>query len=182
MVKASQIAVIQGAPTPVVQALLRQFVASLPPGVRVAGVVEGAADVGDGPCGADELVSLTDGRRFALQQDLGPGAVACRLDASGVVSACEAAQHGIAAGCDLVVLSKFGKIEAERSGLAPAFASAIEAGAPVLTSVSPRFMEAWDRFASPLYAVISPDLGAIEAWWRQACANHHEAKPQTAHA
>ncbi len=98
-------------------------------------------------------------------RDLGPGAVACRLDASGVVSAAEAVQQGIAAGCDLVILNKFGKIEAERSGLAPAFASAIEAGVPILTSVSPKFTEAWERFAAPLYVIVPPDADALDDWW-----------------
>jgi hypothetical protein len=79
-------------------------------------------------------------------------------------------RQGIAVGCDLVVLNKFGKIEAERSGLAPAFASAIEAGLPVLTSVSPRFAEAWDRFAAPLYVILPPDPDALDAWWRAARA------------
>ncbi len=169
MVSAAQIAVVQGAATPVVQGLLRAFVARVAPGVRVAGVVEDPLGPAEDPsCSAGELRNLTDGRRFTMQQDLGAGAVACRLNSAGVVSACDAAQQGIAAGCDLVVLSKFGKLEADRSGLAPAFASAIEAGLPVLTSVSPKFIEAWDRFAAPLYVILPPDLGAIEAWWRKA--------------
>jgi len=166
---AKQIGVVQGAPSAVVQALLRRFVARLPPGVRAAGVVEDEAVADDaGGCSAGELMSLSDDRRFAILQDLGASAVACRLDSAAVVSACEAVQQGIAGGCDLVVLNKFGKVEAERSGLAPAFASAIEAGLPVLTSVAPKLSEAWDRFAAPLYVILPPELEAIEAWWREA--------------
>ena len=161
-----RIAVVQGAATAVVQDLLRRFVAGLERDVRLAGVIEDPAPAAEGPCSGGDLRSLGDGRRFPLMQDLGPGAVACRLDAGGVVSAAEAVQQGIAAGCDLVILNKFGKIEAERSGLAPAFASAIDAGLPILTSVSPKFAEAWDRFATPLYIVLPPDAEALDAWWR----------------
>jgi hypothetical protein len=160
------IAVVQGAPTPLVQDLLRRFVAQLSPEVRVAGVIEEPAVASGDGCSAGDLRSLEDGRRFPLLQDLGPGAAACGLDAEGVVSACEAVQQSIRAGCDLVVLSKFGRLEAERSGLAQAFASAIDAGCPILTSVAPRFGDAWDRFAAPLYVILPADLGAIEAWWQ----------------
>ncbi len=163
-----QIGVVQGAPSAVVQALLREFVARLPPGVRAAGVVEDEAPPAESDCNAGELLSLSDGRRFPIMQDLGPVAVGCRLDSEGVVSACEAVLQGIDAGCDLVVLSKFGKVEASRSGLAPAFGRAIEAGLPVLTSVAPKMADAWDAFAAPFYVILPPELDAIEAWWRGA--------------
>jgi hypothetical protein len=159
------IAVIQGAATPVVQALMRQFIARLDPRVRAVGVVEDDIVADDGGCSAGELRSLGDGNRYSLLQDLGADAAACRLDSSAVVSACDVVQRDIAAGCDLVVLSKFGKVEAERSGLAPAFASAMESGIPILTSVAPRLGEAWDRFAAPFYVILPPELAAIEAWW-----------------
>ncbi|HVM99086.1 MAG TPA: DUF2478 domain-containing protein [Caulobacteraceae bacterium] len=170
MQRVKPIAVVQGAASSAVQELLRQFVAGLASDVRVAGVIEDPDTSGEGPCSAGDLRSLSDGRRFAIMQDLGADAVACRLDSEGVVTACEAVQRGVAAGCDLVVLSKFGKIEAERSGLAPAFADAIERGLPILTSMAPRFGEAWERFAAPLYVILPPDLAAIEAWWRAAGA------------
>ncbi|HZZ90039.1 MAG TPA: DUF2478 domain-containing protein [Caulobacteraceae bacterium] len=163
---ASQIAVVQGAAGAVVQGLLRAFVAGLPPSVRLAGVIEDPFTPQAGECAAGDLRSLSDGRRFQMMQDLGPGAAACRLDSDGVVSACEAVLQGIAAGCGLVVLNKFGKIEASRSGLAQAFAGALERGLPILTSVAPKFTDAWDRFAAPYYVVLPPELGAIEAWWR----------------
>jgi Protein of unknown function (DUF2478) len=164
------IAVIQGAATPEVQAIMRAFIGRLAPGVRAVGVVEDPLPVEDDGCSAGELKSLGDGRRFPLLQDLGADATACRLDSSAVVSACEVVERDIAAGCDLVVLSKFGKVEAARSGLAPAFASAMEAGIPILTSVSPKLGDAWDRFAAPLYMILPPDLAAVEAWWAVARA------------
>lgn len=166
MSAAKPIAVLQGAATPVVQALMRDFIARLGPDVRAVGVVEDPVD--DDGCSAGELKSLGDGRRFPLLQALGADATACRLDSAAVVSACDVVQRDIAAGCDLVVLSKFGKVEAERSGLAAAFASAMEGGVPILTSVSPKFGEAWDRFAAPLYIILPPELAAVEAWWAEA--------------
>jgi len=160
------IAVLQGAPSEVIQALMRDFALGLAPASRIAGVVEVPdVDVAGEVCGGSHLLSLADGGKFEIYQELGSAAGACRLDAAGVVTACEAIERDIAAGCDLVVLNKFGKVEMERSGLAAAFAAAIEARIPVVTSVSPKMMEHWERFAAPMYELLPPDRGELERWW-----------------
>ena len=66
------------------------------------------------------------------------------------------------------MLSKFGKLEAERSGLSAAFAAGVEARIPILTSVAPKFDAQWRTFASPLFEMLPPQMAAIEAWWRRA--------------
>jgi hypothetical protein len=76
-----------------------------------------------------------------------------------------AIRRDIAQGCDLVVLSKFGKLESQGGGLREAFGAAIEAGIPVLTSVSGKFETAWRNFAAPLAVTVPDDADAIEAWW-----------------
>jgi hypothetical protein len=165
--RAKRIAVVQGADTPVIQALFDAFAARNSPPLRIAGLVERKTDHVVG-CRPTELRSLSGERSFALFQDLGPASTACSLDASGVIEAGERVCAEIAAGCDLVVLSKFGKLEAEnRSGLIPAFTAAIAAGIPILTSVSPKYQQAWDAFAAPLYVALPPEMCAIEEWWRK---------------
>jgi hypothetical protein len=67
-------------------------------------------------------------------------------------------------GCDVVIISKFGKLEADRGGLLDAFAAAIEMDAPVVTSVSASAVDAWARFAGPLAVFVPPDVEAIENW------------------
>jgi hypothetical protein len=163
------IAIVQGAASSEVQALLRRFVAHCPPVVRIAGVIED----GDADCetGGGLLRSIRGGGRYPVFQELGAGSTGCSLDPTGLVAACEAVRRDIAVGCDLVVLSKFGKLEAEqRSGLMPAFVAAMEAGVPILTAVSPRYAAGWQAFAAPFFAVLEPDSAAIEAWGRAALA------------
>jgi hypothetical protein len=80
--------------------------------------------------------------------------------------AAAAVRDDIAAGCDLVVLSKFGRLEADGGGLRDAFAAALEAGVPVLTSVSPVYTDKWQAFATPLFTVLPPDADRVDAWWR----------------
>ena len=161
------IAIIQGARSAAVQQLFSDFAARWSTSARIVGVIEHCRDGDDRTSGPGTLRSVQDGRRFALYQDLGPGSVACGLDAAGAISAGEAVRQDIARGCDLVVLSKFGKLEAEnRSGLIPAFWAALEAGLPVLTSVAPKFAEPWDAFAAPLYTALPPEPEAMDQWWR----------------
>jgi len=156
------IAVVQGASSPEIQALFRRFVASLRPATRVAGVVE--------DCAAEQLRSLVDDRVFPLFQDLGPSSTACSLDSESLTLACEAVRRDVLAGCDLVVLSKFGKLEAERAGLAAAFAVAVETQTPILTSLAPKFDAEWRAFAAPLFVMLPPEEAAIRRWWREAAA------------
>lgn len=165
MADSKPIAVIQGAASAAIQQLLREFACRVP--ARVVGLVE-QAGAQDGAVGPTRLLSLADGRGYSLFQDLGDGSASCGLDAEGVIFAGEAMRQDIAAGCDLVVLSKFGKLEAEnRAGLIPAFAAAIEAGVPVLTAVSPKFAQAWDAFAAPFYCLLPADAAALEDWWAE---------------
>lgn len=161
------IAAIQGVDNLAVQDLLRGFAEGLSGEARLAGVVErGTADRIKRK--SSQLVSLSDGAVYPVFQDLGSGATGCALDPSGLIAASDAVSRDIAAGCDLVVLSKFGKLEAESgSGLVSAFATAIQAGKPILTSVSPRFTDAWSAFASPLFVLLPPEENAVWQWWSE---------------
>ena len=82
------------------------------------------------------LRDLKTGARFRIKQDLGPGSVSCSLDAAGLASACAAIETVIEEGCDLAIISKFGKQEAERGGLPVHFMRRLR---PVYRS-SPRWL------------------------------------------
>ncbi len=99
-------------------------------------------------------------------EELGSSSKACHLYPAGVLSATAAVQRDIANGCDFALLSKFGRLEAEGSGLVDAFTAAVEAGVPVLTSVSPAFEPALTRYAAPSFRWVGADIGAIEDWMR----------------
>lgn len=178
-----KIAVVQGAPSAQVQQLFGMLVERWQPSLRLAGVVAEDHDLVDRACSAGFLRSLADGERFPIFQDLGPGAKACHLAGDGATAAAAAVRRDIAAGCDLVILSKFGKLEAEGGGLRDAFGAAIEAGVPLLTSVSARFVAAWESFAAPLFVIVPDDADRIEAWWRSvrppASTPPHSLSPQT---
>lgn len=163
----SRIAVVQGAPSAIVEDLFRVLVDRWRPTMRLAGVLAEGHGLADRTCSAGFLRSLGSDERFPVFQDAGPNSTACHLDGGGMLAAAEAVCRDIERGCDLVVLSKFGKLEAKGSGLYDAFTAAIAADVPVLTSVSGKFSAAWDTFAASSFVVLPADADRIEQW-RQA--------------
>lgn len=166
---AAPIAVVQGGDGLSVQACLAGFVRRHRERSRIVGVVEEFDAGASGGERASRLACVRGTARFELFQDLGPAATACALFPQGLVDAGEHVRRQIAQGCDLVVLSKFGKLEADAgSGLVAAFVEALSAGVPVLTSVSPRYIEAWTRFAETLFVTLPLEPAAIDGWWHAA--------------
>lgn len=159
------IAVVEGAPSAVVQGLFRELVDRWEASTRIAGVIEEGHGLADRACSAGRLRSIRDRSLHPIFQDLGPGSEACHLDGAGAMSASEVIRRDIAAGCDLVILSKFGKLEAARAGLSPAFIAAMQVKVPILTTVSPAFYAAWAQFASPLFVLLPAEMAPIETWW-----------------
>ena len=164
-----KIAVVHG-PGPVVQGLFRTLAERWQGQERVVGAIAEDHGLPDRACTAGYLRSLADGARYPIFQDLGRGAQACHLAGDGALVAATAVARDIEAGCDLVILSKFGKLEAGGGGLREAFAAAIEAGVPVLTTVAVSQAATWESFAAPLFMPIAADAGEIEAWWQSVRA------------
>jgi hypothetical protein len=131
-------------------------------GIKAVGVLAENSET-EGVCSAGFLRDLASGRRFSIQLDAPPAGSACHLDAAGM----EDAGAGLLAqipSADVVVFSKFGKLEAARQGLWPAFAAAVAAGKPLLTTVSARHMESWNARA-PAALRLEGDAAAIAQWW-----------------
>jgi hypothetical protein len=145
------------------QALLTQVLARWGGALRIAGLIEEPPASGE-ECSPGTLVSIHDGARFALGQDLGCEAQGCTLDSGALVSASAWVEQRLANPCDLLILSKFGKMEAMGSGLLSCLLAALDQGLPVLLTISPRFVEAWEEFAGPYAQTLPPEITAIERW------------------
>jgi hypothetical protein len=162
---ANPIAVIQGADRDSIQQLFADIAADLQAaGVSVTGVTAETHGLPDRACSAGILRNIQSGERFPIYLEKQPAHTSCHLDANGV----EAAGATVLADlprCKLVVLSKFGKLEAAHGGLFPAFEAAIAARTPVLTTVSSKHWEAWQSFA-PKIDYIDANLANVHEWWR----------------
>ncbi|HWK61554.1 MAG TPA: DUF2478 domain-containing protein [Eoetvoesiella sp.] len=150
------------------QALLSDAVAAWRnAGIKVAGVLA-ENNTEEGMCSAGFVRDLASGKEFSIQLDTPPADSDCHLDATGLESAAADLLAQIAQ-ADVVVLSKFGKLEASQGGLWPVFQAAIAAGKPLLTTVSSKHREAWNAVA-PKAAWLEGDKESVAQWWRAAKA------------
>ena len=166
MTEPSIIAVIANNEAQDSQALLSRMAAGWREnGWRVAGVLAEDHE-GEGACSAGFLRDIGTGARFSIQLGAAPAGTSCHLDARGVEGVCDVLLPQVG-NADIVVLSKFGKLEAMRQGLWRAFASAAAAGIPLLTTVSPRHMAAWNGWA-PAAEWLEAEEASLERWRRKA--------------
>jgi hypothetical protein len=132
-------------------------------GVNVVGLIAEAHALPDRSCAAGFLRDLASEARFAMYLETPPSHTSCHLDGSGVDAACMALLGQIEAS-DVVILSKFGKLEGMGGGLRPAFEAAAAAGKPILTTVSEKHRAAWAEFTGGT-TMIADNLPAIQDWW-----------------
>jgi hypothetical protein len=160
-------AALEGASSAIAQALLADLAARLRgSGIRVVGLVAETHGLPDRTCTAGFLRDVASGARHSIYLDPPPHGTSCHVDAAGAGKAAAALIPQIPAS-DLVVLSKFGKLEAAGGGLMPAFATAVAARKPILTTVSPLQHAAWRAFA-PGAAALPATTRALADWWGAA--------------
>src|SRR6185437_3892088 len=111
MTDTKRIAVVQGAPSAAIQEIFHTLVDCWRPTVRIVGVVAEDHGLPDRKCRAGYLRSIVSGTLYPIFHDLGPGLETCHLKEDGALTAAAAVENDIVAGCDLVLLSKFGKLE-----------------------------------------------------------------------
>lgn len=136
-------------------------------GVRVRGLVQ--QESRDGPGGARRmmLTDLESGERFDISQKLGKATAPGCVDPGVLAGASAALRRALTEGADLVVVSRFGELEAAGGGFAAEMLELMGEGVPVLTAVSTRFLESWRRFTGGAGAELAPELAALEAWFAQ---------------
>jgi hypothetical protein len=161
------IAAIVGSGSRSVQSLFAAVAGDLrAEGLRVIGVVSETHGLADRTCSAGFLRDIVTRAQFPIYLQDPPRDTSCHLDESGVDAACRRLLPQIP-GCDLLIISKFGKLEAGGGGLTPAFEAAIKAHKPILTSVSELHLAAWRAFA-PNAADVRCDESAVRRWWETA--------------
>jgi hypothetical protein len=162
----AMIAVVRGSSGADVQSVLQTFVERWRGSARLAGLLAESHGLPDRACSAGFLRNIATGERFSIFEDLGPGSTECHLDGLGAVQAAASVERDVAAGCDLVLLSKFGKLEAGGGGLFRAFKATLDAQIPLLTSVPLAFEEPWRKRIGRPFTVLSVDPDEIGAWWQ----------------
>jgi molybdate transport system ATP-binding protein len=139
-------------------------------GVRVAGLLQelGAAA---GPCRREmHLLVLATGGRLRLDDPRGPEVQGCTLDADALARAAMELREAVRARPDLLVVSRFGKQEAQGGGMRAEIAEALLSGIPVVVAVRDSLLADWEAFLGAPAAVLPPTEAAVAAWSRAAAA------------
>lgn len=135
-------------------------------GVALAGALQlESADLpGRHPC--DMLLQdLASGEVTAIAEHRGREARGCRLDVSLLTDLAEAVAYSLySEEPRLLVINKFGKIEADGGGLRGAIAEAVSLGIPVLVGVPVRNLDRWRAFAGPLAVELPAEPSVIADW------------------
>ncbi|MGO9359600.1 MAG: DUF2478 domain-containing protein [Xanthobacteraceae bacterium] len=133
-------------------------------GLKLAGVLQQlASEDADHRCDV-VLEDLASGHRTPLFENRGRGARGCRLDEAALAEATARIEGSLESKPDLLVLSKFGKVECDGGGLRDLIAEAIDRDIPVIIGVPERNLEAWRQFAGEFAVELSEDAGVVERW------------------
>ncbi len=130
-------------------------------GVVVAGLVQLNTFVRDRAKCDMAIEELYSRAVYQLSEDRGPAAKGCRLDHARLAEAAGLFGAALKKHPDLVVLNKFGKVEAEGGGLRDALGHAVALDVPLIVGVPYRNLDQWRIFAGGLADecdVSAPDI------------------------
>jgi nucleoside-triphosphatase THEP1 len=132
-------------------------------GLRLAGTVQANTERPDrAHCDMDVQV-LPDGPSFRISQDLGAHAKGCRLDPGALEQAVMAVGARLEA-AEVLVINKFGKLEAEGRGFCSLIAEALAREMTVLVGVNGLNRAAFEAFAGGMAVCVGNDPEAICRW------------------
>lgn len=146
--------------------LLLEFLADLRrSGFQAAGLVQldrnQCADAGD-----IRALSLVREDIVSLPHDRSPNSCACLFDTARLGDMARAIDEAIGAGVDLVVINRFGKLEAEGKGLTGLIEHASDADIPVLIPVPEHRFYAWIQYSRGMSVRLACCRNAVNKWWR----------------
>jgi hypothetical protein len=158
-----RIGYLQGGQRTDIQSVLWVFARDLmSSGHHVAGMVERPAVLKRDSLLAD----VASDTATCIFQDLGPNAQSCSLDAAALTQASGLVEAAVTEDTELLILSKFGKLESDGGGFRQAIAKALLLGVPVLTSVNPLFDAEWQAFTAGMAIRLHPDTAELLGWWQ----------------
>lgn len=111
------------------------------------------------------LVDLESGTRFDISQKLGSGSSSSCVDPGGLAAASGVLRRALLDGADLIIVSRFGEVEALGGGFAAEMLQIMGEGVPLLTAVGARNAESWRKFTGGVAAELPASLDAVEDWF-----------------
>lgn len=136
-------------------------------GKQVLGVVQAPDEVSFAYRSKMGIINLANGHYTSISQDLGEHNTSCCLDSEAVSNASQILKEARALKPDLIIVNRFGKLEAEGEGFADEMLEIMSESIPMLTVVTPQFLESWRAFSGDLGSELFPDLDELKQWFQQ---------------
>ena len=133
-------------------------------GIAVAGIVQHNKFIRDRTKCNMEVEELGSETVLQLSEDRGKEARGCRLDRGALSEAAALLSASLENGPEIVILNKFGKLEAEGRGLRDALADAVQLGMPIVVGVPYRNIEQWRNFAEGLAEECPINSSRLHEW------------------
>jgi nucleoside-triphosphatase THEP1 len=131
-------------------------------GLRLAGVVQHRSREAGHRC--DMLLEdLATGRQASIFSGRGRGARGCQMDDDALLQVVSRIERGLQENPELLILNKFGKVEAEGAGMRDLIVQAVSMGIPVIVGVPARNLHAWKEFAGEMSTELH-DSRDIDGW------------------
>jgi hypothetical protein len=122
------------------------------------------------------VVVLPGGDVVPLARDLPARATGCGLDASRLAGVATRVASAIADGSDLVIISRFGRMETEGGGLAGLITRAIDSDIPVLIAVPEHRFAALVRFTGGMNVRLTCRRDALDRWWHSVAGSSRRSR------
>lgn len=107
---------------------------------------------------------IQTGETIRLDEPRGPGATACVLDTDALARASTRIRRALDTGARLILINRFGGVEAEGGGLRAEIADAVCSGAAVLIPIRQTRLPDLEAFLGCNAFVLQPSSEAIAAW------------------
>lgn len=146
-------------------------------GFSVAGLVQlNTFERDPGKCDM-AIEELYSGTVLQLSEDRGKEARGCRLDRSVLTQAAGLLLRALEQRPDILVLNKFGKVEAEGEGLRDALAKAVELDVAIVVGVPFRNLDRWRIFAGDLAEECPVDSVQLQRWLQARSLLPEQGRP-----
>lgn len=111
-----------------------------------------------------QLLDVHEGRLFVISQALGKLSASCCLDTDGVAQASSVLRDALYQEPDLVLINRFGKLEAQGEGFAQELADFVAQDVPVLTVLAHQYLPAWRDFTDAQGQELPVCEQALRGW------------------
>ncbi|MDO1510291.1 DUF2478 domain-containing protein [Neisseria sp. MVDL19-042950] len=116
----------------------------------------------------DKCVMSLDGlHTYLIFQDLGTESQSCRLNPAVLAEAATVLHEARSNRPDLVIINRFGVVEARGEGLVQEFADLVSDGLPVLTLLNRKYLRQWQEFTGGMAEILPAEEAAVNDWLRR---------------